>query len=76
MNTETNTLTSLKNTLAARRQAKFNKARLAVRKAWAMQDNYGFTASLPFWVEARDLYDSAARLYKNPTPWEVMKTLA
>ncbi len=76
MNTETNTLTTLRNVFNARRQAKFNKVILAVRKAWAMENEYGFNAALPFWVEARDLHASASRLYANPTPWEVVKTLA
>jgi hypothetical protein len=76
MNIQNDTLTNLRNILATRRQAKFNKARLAVRKAKAMEDDYGYKASQAFWVEARDLYDSAARLYANPTPWDVMLVLA
>lgn len=76
MNTEKNTLTALRSTFASRRQVKFNLARLAVRKATAMESDYGFTASIPFWVTARSLYDSASRLYVNPTPFETLKVLA
>lgn len=66
MNTENNALTALRNALAARRKAKWNALRLAIRKARSQEAAYGKEVAAALWQEAGKAYDSHCRLHNRP----------